>query len=61
MIERKDKIEDINVRLNNDDSIFNKDKISQYIDFYIDSNYESIKDLAIKIDKLYKEKLSKIN
>ena len=38
-----------------------QEKIKQYIDFYIDSNYESIKDLAIKIDKLYKEKLSKIN
>ena len=61
MIERKDKIEDINIRLNNDDEIFKKEKIKQYIDFYIDSNYESIKDLAIKIDKLYKEKLNKIN
>lgn len=61
MIERKDKIEDINMRLNNDDSIFKKEKISQYIDFYIDTNYESIKDLAIKINKLYKEKLNKIN
>lgn len=61
MIERKDKIEDINIRLKNDDEIFNVNNIKQYIDYYIDSNFSSIEQLATKIDKLYKDRLNKIN
>ncbi len=58
MIKRLDNIEDINKRLTSDDSIFDLEKIKNYIDYIIDSNDSSIEEIALKINKIYKEKLN---
>ena len=57
MEERQDKKEDIEKRIINDREVF-KDELKNKVDFVINSENSSIKELANKIYTLYKEKVS---
>lgn len=58
MEERKDKKEDIKKRIINDRIVF-KDELKKDVDFVINSEKSSIKEIAKEIYTLYKEKISK--
>jgi guanylate kinase len=58
MIDRQDNKDDIEKRIINDREVF-KDKLKDNVDFIINSENSTVKELAKKIYKLYKEKISK--
>lgn len=58
MIDRKDNKDDIEKRIINDREVF-KNELKEKVDFVINSENSTVKDLAEKIYKLYKEKISK--
>lgn len=59
MLQRGDNIIDINLRLENDDNIFN-DEIKKESNFILDSDLYSITELTDIINNLYQEKIKKI-
>ena len=54
MIKRQDKTEDINKRLICDDKVFNND-ILDFVDFTIENNETSLKEISSTINEIYKK------
>lgn len=57
MLSRLDKLEDIEKRLEIDETKFNYNSIKEYVDYLIDTDNNSVIDLASKINEIYRKRI----